>query len=626
MQLRTHRLITFAFLLFPASLLARWATLEDSPAVSLLDNSTITIEEDGSSHEEHESLIEIRNEEGRSLFGTSSFKYNPKTTRILNLHAETRAANGTVYPVPSQFIEDKPLASSADGFDENHQISIAYPHATAGARLYVKFSRENFKTPLQNFYSDEFYFGLEYFEKNTQIEIKSKLPLFTQVNDPHHHLAVTNTREQAFYDLKIHLNDSVFTKVIDEEEDSLNHFDKTWIYVSTERDITDVGKSVTPAYEAILGSPLPPLFQSILETAQKQSKTLDQINTVTSLLADEIRYMGDWREIHGGHIPRALDVIATTRFGDCKDYSVSAAAIFRKLGMEAYVAWIERDLHPTPFPDIALDSAFNHAIIKVVHDKKTYWVDPTNYSSYAQGVFEDLLDRPALVLDPRDAYLDYTPKGDPKDSRVKKDFSIYFDHRGDATIQAELDYFGRAATSLAGLSRELSKESINHLLSKAIAGDGSVEKTELEEFQLDSRVTKDVQLRGRVKVRNLAMKTTAGNAYSLARGVLGQVVDVEAYDRVSDLPLDSPQEEHTVYRLKSVRLVGNQPTSCYVQSPWLTAARHFRKEGKDFIIADDVEIKKLTIPVKDIHSETFSTLQDTLQRCFNQFAVVFQGQ
>lgn len=132
MQLRTHRLITFAFLLFPASLLARWATLEDSPAVSLLDNSTITIEEDGSSHEEHESLIEIRNEEGRSLFGTSSFKYNPKTTRILNLHAETRAANGTVYPVPSQFIEDKPLASSADGFDENHQISIAYPHATAG--------------------------------------------------------------------------------------------------------------------------------------------------------------------------------------------------------------------------------------------------------------------------------------------------------------------------------------------------------------------------------------------------------------------------------------------------------------------------------------------------------------
>ena len=128
---------------------------------------------------------------------------------------------------------------------------------------------------------------------------------------------------------------------------------------------------------------------------------IEKLNTVTSLLAENINYLGDWRPISGLYVPRDLEAIANTKLADCKDFSAATAAILRKLGMEAHISWVKRGLgafeSPTPLPTM---TEFNHAIVRAVTSGRTYWVDPTNFSSFAQGIFPDIADKRTLTLDP----------------------------------------------------------------------------------------------------------------------------------------------------------------------------------------------------------------------------------
>ena len=105
----------------------------------------------------------------------------------------------------------------------------------------------------------------------------------------------------------------------------------------------------------------------------------DQIDFIVSSLIEKIRYLGDWRPIKGGHIPRSLSVIAKSSFGDCKDLSVSLAAILRKIGFKAQVALIYRDYahHKSNEFTWSNMAAFNHAIVRAEINNKIYWLDAT---------------------------------------------------------------------------------------------------------------------------------------------------------------------------------------------------------------------------------------------------------
>src|SRR5262245_61634773 len=94
---------------------ARWATLEDASVVSEFDRYDIRVLPWGAWTESRENRLVIRNEDGRNTYGTTSLKYNARTTRIKNLKAETIYRN-KVYPVSKEYIEDKSLASTSDGF------------------------------------------------------------------------------------------------------------------------------------------------------------------------------------------------------------------------------------------------------------------------------------------------------------------------------------------------------------------------------------------------------------------------------------------------------------------------------------------------------------------------------
>jgi hypothetical protein len=620
----TRFLSLFLLVVFvPKPAYCRWAQLEDANALSEKDQYEITINEDGTTSVLRESLLTIKNEEGRTALGNTQLKYNSRTTKLKILKAETILRDQT-YPVSPEFIEDKTLASSAEGFDETRQISIAYPKVEVGSQLYLKYREETTEVPIPGFYSDEIFFGTDVYERSAETRISSRLPLYLEVNDPKHVLEVTQTHHGDRHQIKISLKAPIFSKAVDEPDAYLSPRDQTSVVVSSSQDYLFLARAVAEAYEQVLSSPLPAPFEKILAQAKKKSLLVDQINAVTSLLADEVRYLGDWRPRRGGHIPRALETIANTKFGDCKDFSAVTAAILRRLGYEAHIAWVERGVKATPLPKLALDGAFNHAIVFLKVEDRVYWIDPTNFVSFAQGIFDDILDRPALVIDPVHPMLSRIPLGLPGDSRSIKELNLSLQKSGDASIQAILKYQGRSATAIAGISRELSVESINHLLSKAIAEDNYIKSSHVEAYDLSSRVVRDFTFSAHVEVKNFSLKTTAGNAYQLSRANLGALIDLEPETRVSDLFLGPPEIDETTYRLNKVRLVGTIPAGCRLDSPWLKVSRVISQKDGDIVVVDRREVKQNVLTNQEIQGEEFQTFQGKLQNCFHQVAIVYR--
>ncbi len=97
---------------------------------------------------------------------------------------------------------------------------------------------------------------------------------------------------------------------------------------------------------------------------------------VIRFVQDEVRYMGieTGRNSHQPHHP---EEVFNNRFGDCKDKTYLLTVMLRKLGVDAWPAYVNttnlgsiEDAAPSPF-------AFNHVIVKFRRDNIDYWVDPT---------------------------------------------------------------------------------------------------------------------------------------------------------------------------------------------------------------------------------------------------------
>ncbi len=102
----------------------------------------------------------------------------------------------------------------------------------------------------------------------------------------------------------------------------------------------------------------------------------DPITASIRFVQDEIRYLG--LEIgRNSHEPRQPAEILEQRWGDCKEKALLLSLLLRELGLEADPALVNTKAKhrldnrlPSPF-------AFDHVVVRIVRNGKTYWVDPT---------------------------------------------------------------------------------------------------------------------------------------------------------------------------------------------------------------------------------------------------------
>jgi transglutaminase-like putative cysteine protease len=123
--------------------------------------------------------------------------------------------------------------------------------------------------------------------------------------------------------------------------------------------------------------PLGPEWDAKLRAIQADHATdEDRVMAALRAVQDDLRYVS--LSIGDGSLLARLPAETTASgFGDCKDKALLLRTMLDKMGIEAYVALTDLDEgHALADRKPALWS-FDHAIVKVVANGATYWMDPT---------------------------------------------------------------------------------------------------------------------------------------------------------------------------------------------------------------------------------------------------------
>lgn len=136
-----------------------------------------------------------------------------------------------------------------------------------------------------------------------------------------------------------------------------------------------VARWAVPLYRppAQLGPSLRAKVLSIEIGARSQA---DKVLAALRLVQGDVRYLGV--EIgSGSFVPSPPDRVYDRRFGDCKDKTLLLLSLLHHMGIDAQAALVNTvltrgvsDMAPNP-------AAFNHVLVHVKVDGRSYWLDPT---------------------------------------------------------------------------------------------------------------------------------------------------------------------------------------------------------------------------------------------------------
>jgi hypothetical protein len=609
------------FTLNPTPAYAEWEEW-DRASVVRESESHITVEDDGSYTEEILIILHIINRKAVENKSVSVMDYNSDSESLEFLAAETINDDIRI-PVNSANMEDKPLASDANGFSSIRRHTFPFPSVREGSKLLKKFKKRVKRPPLDGF----FFAGFSWTDATlrSSIRIASALPLEFSVNDPNKVLNIVSGRENGKYTIEIVQSKKIFHSVVNENHGSWPLSQYTWVRFSSTKSWSVFGKAAGTAFENVLAQPLPPALAHIATLADKESSTLTKINAALRLFSEKFRYFGDWRPVNGGYIPRSLSTISDSGYGDCKDFATSITAILRSIGIPAYVALVSRSWF-VPETNTALPSFFdfNHAIVFV--EKENMWLDPTNSYRPAELIPADISSRTALVLDLKNPRLETTTVGEAGDNSTALRWTYSPMKSGWEALNAQILLEGVPAfyQTWGTLTSGQTFEKTARLSLEANEGDMRNLKflsTTQPSFANMSRFEASYQF----EKRNALYRTNVGDMKLLGFdfNTVNAITAISPHKRVLDFQIEQIQKYVVQQLYKERKASGKMPT-CKIRSPWIDIDRTFDKTPAGLQQTDTIVTKARKIPAADIHSPVFQKLQDEIRECSYNVALIFQ--
>ena len=623
MTIKKSLLLSYLLIFLVDVSYARWGSIKDSPIEVIAYNRTIHVNKEGTAKETIEARIKLLNQIGREHYSSYRMNYNYDNSKIRIIEAKA-IVNGKEYLVENKNIEDKSLASTPEGFDDIHQILIVFPNADVGSELSLKYEKELTHPPLENFYETSFIYGSEGISSNSKVQLTSEIPFFIHINDPKKVLDVKQFTHNDLYHLEIQQIKPVYTQIFNEANSNINPKYFTIVHLSTIKTWQEFAKRLKPPYFKVLDQKLPKSYLEISKKASKAKNLIDQINIVTSMLAEKIRYMGDWRSTSGRFIPRELNIVDSTQYGDCKDLATATTVILRTLGIEADLALVTRGSWIYNYPShLAGFSKFNHVIVRVKSDNKYLWIDPTNIGSMAGEVFFDISNRKSLILTSEIPSMDYIPKTQPKNHIVEVKENIDLAEQDNYKIYGKLFYFKTAAYPLTASSLFASIDNIEHYILNQIGDPTRISNKKVSIPDLKSRIVTDLVFDYSFNERSYEIITNAGQGIMLnSHGLSGYLADPT---RVSDLFLGQPNILKIDRKYTNVKASKYDFKGVQINSPWIDVIREVNYDDTFINVKDTITIKKSLISSEELQSKEYLTMHKTLEQYFtNGSAIIFK--
>ncbi|MDT8283524.1 MAG: DUF3857 domain-containing protein, partial [Gammaproteobacteria bacterium] len=220
-----------------------------------------------------------------------------------------------------------------------------------------------------------------------------------------------------------------------------------------------------------------PLYESAIQSSQSiksiaaeiyknNANAEDRIAAALQYVQREVRYLGiEMGE--NSHKPSPADETLKRRYGDCKDKAVLLISLLRELNIEAFPALVNTGMKKELIELLPSISSFDHVIVQVRHNNKSYWLDPTRQYQYGslKDIYQPYYDY-ALVLNSKESSLTPIQPDQVKSLYFVKDsFDLTSENINEVIYTSESEYYGLNAERLRNqlATNGLTKTQTNYL-------------------------------------------------------------------------------------------------------------------------------------------------------------------
>ena len=142
----------------------------------------------------------------------------------------------------------------------------------------------------------------------------------------------------------------------------------------------DVAGWATTLFQA---TPLGDDLQQVVRRIRPLGSDQARVTAALEFVQSEIRYfsvsLGE-----SSHRPAAPDEVQRRRYGDCKDKSLLLISLLRELGIEARPVLLQAGRRSGLEETLPSAQFFNHVIVQVALDGKTFYLDPTRLGQHGR--------------------------------------------------------------------------------------------------------------------------------------------------------------------------------------------------------------------------------------------------
>lgn len=613
--------LTFFYLLLfffdPAH--ARLATDSDLASIIEEESAEYSVRANGTYSLVYSSKLRILNEAGREANSVRTISFNAHSSKFELVEASTEN-EGVIQKVKSGGIQIKE-SGDAKVFDLTKEAVVSFPAVRVGSVLKLKYKIRVSEVPVEGFYAGGLFLDLEA-KRKIAWRVKSEMPLYVSVTDKQGWLKVETRQERSHWIVEVENREPLMLAVTQEDAPFFESGRLPKVVVSSKQKWDGFAVKIVEMQEKEVRRPLPPAFEKI-KIAAESLPPETRMDTVAGMVAQEVRYFGDWRRRNGGHIPRALSDVAETGYGDCKDMSLAIVAIARAMGLKADLAWIWRSDMATTDADYQLpnDFSFNHAIARV-EDGGTRWLDSTNAVTLKNQTYLDIANRPALVLSNSGVWFDKTPAVQATGSFSKLNMNVKFDPKGTVFFSGFGEFNGRGAIRSAWSLLNLTRGQLEYDTARWIARNERLVSFKVQLPEAVGRVVSQFKFKAEVEVGDLGLRTTAGVGFPLMRTETIDLLMIETRDRFSDLWLGEPSIYEDNYRLVGAKIQGKESIGCKIENEFTRLSRLVRQENGFVLVSSRYEVLKSVIPNSTLLTAEYRQFQEKVRRCFNRSAVI----
>lgn len=187
----------------------------------------------------------------------------------------------------------------------------------------------------------------------------------------------------------------------------------------------------------------------------------EKIDAIINFVQDEIRYMGIESGI-GSHQPFSPEQVVKQRFGDCKDKSLLAAELLKRIGVEkAYPVLVASYMKNGLDQFLPGGQVFDHCILYFKYEGKPYWVDPT--IALQGGTFKTMVTPDygsALIIGKQKFGLTRMNLKDSTTHTIVSEFIDASSFTEPATIKVTTDFYGLKADNMRSMLEYYSKQEV----------------------------------------------------------------------------------------------------------------------------------------------------------------------